>query len=372
MKNVNIPTGRGIILTGNRKLAGEYVQIGKKRLHDLKQMMKFAGLKMGQKVYAFADCITMRVLSIDGNDFIRIHACPAGGGCFFETVETCSSKCSEFQILCEREGFFVPDLNRLGFISRTPNPGSGGDWDSYEWDFGDGDTDTGNFVTHFYEQNGKFTVTLTTTKIISGGGGSGIITNIGSDFKTGGGAFLGLSQAIARNIFDGNAFVNFPLNNAPAHYRIGASTFLDQPRWSISARKANYTIDLTAVPLDVASLTLRMVGAITGTPGTTFKSSLGGIATGDPVAILDEDVKVLAGTSFDVQYNDNGDYAPFAVIGPAPPTEQWQWVANNISLIQVNGPSTSIVHRTTKEIKVNSGFPGKTKQIGESITEIIS
>ncbi len=80
MGNIDIPTGRGIILTGNRKLAAEYVEIGRKRLRDLKQMMHIAGLKMGQKLYAFADCITMRVLSIDGNDFIRIHAC-AGERC---------------------------------------------------------------------------------------------------------------------------------------------------------------------------------------------------------------------------------------------------------------------------------------------------
>ncbi len=41
--------------------------------------------------------------------------------------------------------------------------GAGGTIESYEWDFGDGNTDTGSIVTHSYSAGATYTVTLTVT-----------------------------------------------------------------------------------------------------------------------------------------------------------------------------------------------------------------
>ena len=47
--------------------------------------------------------------------------------------------------------------------SGTTDPGSGDTIDSYVWDFGDGNSATGKIVTHIYDNNDTYTVTLTAT-----------------------------------------------------------------------------------------------------------------------------------------------------------------------------------------------------------------
>jgi hypothetical protein len=74
--------GSGIILSGNRQLAATFVKISKKKLYDMKQMMRITGQSMMQRIfYLDRDCVHVRIYIIDNAEFIRIHACSEGADC---------------------------------------------------------------------------------------------------------------------------------------------------------------------------------------------------------------------------------------------------------------------------------------------------
>lgn len=82
MRNINIPSGRGMILSGDRQKAATYVGIAKRKMHDMKQMMSIGKLPMMQRrLMLDRDCVWVHLLSVDGSDFIRIHSCAEGGKC---------------------------------------------------------------------------------------------------------------------------------------------------------------------------------------------------------------------------------------------------------------------------------------------------
>ncbi len=152
MANINIPNGRGIILSGNRQLAGQYVQIAKRRLHDLKQMMSLAGLEYGQRSFnVLRDCVWMRLWSIGNADFIRIHACAEGEeGCEVSfTTEQLSSTALSITIAYIGDDFVPPSDIRGYFV----------DWgDGLATNqFSSGPTKT---FTHTYAVTGTYTITV--------------------------------------------------------------------------------------------------------------------------------------------------------------------------------------------------------------------
>lgn len=89
MRNINILSGRGIILSGDRQRAGTYVGIAKRRMFEMKQMMKMGKLQyMKRSYYLDRDCVWVRLWSIDGADFIRIHSCAEGVKCELKLTAT--------------------------------------------------------------------------------------------------------------------------------------------------------------------------------------------------------------------------------------------------------------------------------------------
>lgn len=105
MRNINILSGRGIILSGDRQKAGTFVKIAQRRMFEMKQMMRAGNLKYMKKAqYLESDCVWMRLLSIDGADFIRLHACSKGGGCKLKTPVAPGTIISEFVMECPETG----------------------------------------------------------------------------------------------------------------------------------------------------------------------------------------------------------------------------------------------------------------------------
>jgi len=104
MIDYRIPSGRGLILTGDRQLAGKYVQFAKRRMVEMKYAMSLTKSPMSQKTFQFGgSCAYIRLLSIDGQDFIRIHHCPAtvDGGCTFNNpIQTNGLPISEYRLGC--------------------------------------------------------------------------------------------------------------------------------------------------------------------------------------------------------------------------------------------------------------------------------
>ena len=130
MKNSNIPSGRGIILSGDRQKAGTFLGIAKRKMHDMKQMMSIGKLQMMQRRFMLdRDCIWVHLLSIDGNDFIRIHSCAEGGDCKNGFTETNGSFANEIDFLFhhwnedgDKQTFF--DLVRGHFLFGDNTTGS--------------------------------------------------------------------------------------------------------------------------------------------------------------------------------------------------------------------------------------------------------
>jgi hypothetical protein len=82
MDNISIPSGRGLILSGNRPLAARFVKISQRRLMEMKQIMKISGQTMMQRMfYLDRDCVWVRMHVIGNAEFIRIHACSEGANC---------------------------------------------------------------------------------------------------------------------------------------------------------------------------------------------------------------------------------------------------------------------------------------------------
>jgi len=82
VRNINIQSGNGVILSGDRQRAATYYKIAKRRMFEMKQMMRMGNLQYMKKVhYLDRDCVWVHLTSIDGADFIRIHSCSEGCKC---------------------------------------------------------------------------------------------------------------------------------------------------------------------------------------------------------------------------------------------------------------------------------------------------
>jgi hypothetical protein len=164
-----IPRGRGIILSGNRQIAGQFVQIAKRRAMEFAILLDMANLKMGHRKYMLdRDCVWCTINIIDNATFIRIHSC-------FE------AKCGECGTISILPSNLTP-LSGEPLIGETPDliemtANAGGCWDpehdtwevyaGYIVDFGDG---TGGYtgtmiygtytpiVKHWYREPGAYTI----------------------------------------------------------------------------------------------------------------------------------------------------------------------------------------------------------------------
>lgn len=89
MTNSNIPSGRGLILSGDRQKAGTFLRIAQLRMAQMKQMMRVGNLQYMRRVHHLErDCVWVHLTSISGNDFIRIHSCAEDEDCSLDFTAT--------------------------------------------------------------------------------------------------------------------------------------------------------------------------------------------------------------------------------------------------------------------------------------------
>jgi hypothetical protein len=155
MRNINIQSGRGLILSGDRQRAGTYVGIAKRRMFEMKQVMRIGKLQYMKRVhYLDRDCVWVHLLSIGGSDFIRIHSCAEGGvGCSIgfvgDVLEGASPLETVFTFTAEG---FEPKINDLVRSTLIISYGDGRK--------GQGGTGGANKLTHKYRESGVFDVSV--------------------------------------------------------------------------------------------------------------------------------------------------------------------------------------------------------------------
>ncbi len=162
MTNSNILSGRGMILSGDRQKAGTYVGIARRKMYDMKQMMSISNIPYMKRVHHLdRDCVWVHLTSIDGADFIKIHACAEGGVCKFETPDAPGTIISEWKLSCPEAGQSATWIN-LSVEDYYP-------WDdtTYQggaWWFGDPATNSRqtNFTAARIYDYGTFYPSLTT------------------------------------------------------------------------------------------------------------------------------------------------------------------------------------------------------------------
>lgn len=221
MRNNNIPSGRGIILSGNRQKAGTYIGIAKRKMHDMKQMMSIGRLPMMQRRFMLdRDCVWLHLLSIDGADFIRIHSCAEDVDC-------------KVSFTFEATGLSVV------FTSKASD-----NIDNGFWDFGDGQFEAnGSNITHVYENPGTYNVTLYGFETDN--------VNLESDKSLSHvterrqSAVSIVSSAEAYSFFTAAPWIN-NLSIDNNYYRSLHVTLLGQDRWTYEAGRV-----ITTVPLDL-------------------------------------------------------------------------------------------------------------------------
>jgi hypothetical protein len=196
-------------------------------------------------------------------------------------------------------------------------------------------------------------------------------------------------QADAQALFDAAPWVSTPgMEGSGAFYKVlGRKNINGIHTFSVDAVKKSFQVDLSPYqPEEVVSAVLTMdfdywqdcsgFGCIGGTnPGTDIECSLGGTIDG---LSYNTDVTHLVGSQFQYEYRDEDeDYDPLPTIPvPLASRQWWYWRGwfsgqpDDVDVETVPGGWTWL--KTTKVIKVNTGSPKRTKQVGESIHEDIS
>lgn len=154
-----------IIQGDDKRKAKTWLEFAKSKLRQVKA---FSPVNAAiNRTYKPVSDIFIHIKSINGIDTIRIVTKGGKYMCDFETVERYPIPHSDFEIACPVRPPGGQSYTTLGFLSRTNDTNVGADWDVYAWDFGDGNVDTGVFVSHEYEEPGEYTVSLTVSKDIS-------------------------------------------------------------------------------------------------------------------------------------------------------------------------------------------------------------
>lgn len=375
-----------IILQGDdQRKATKWIPWAKKRLQALKSL---PGLGIVNNSFRPSPDVDVRVKSVNGIDTIRIKTYGGEYSCEFPDVVPCSP-CSDFQLICPAEGVNAESRLKIGFRMRT----AVGYWDNYHWDFGDGNTfDGGDFtggfsLDHVYDKPGEYTVSVTATRGIvttfqNGTAQPGSVHKIGSSTTSIADAYADWLSAVPNigswsNVrWDVNAEQDWHGNKS----------------WQYESMETVHRFDLTAIALG-STVELYMQGVIgediichwpvygdpcsvIGLP-TGIQSSLGGSlipSSTAPGTQLIEDSSVmnpLIGGIIDITFTDTGGnsaYLDYMIgIPPHPLTRGNFYGHKTISppVLKIQTPGESAT--TTKVIRVNSGRPKKTRQIGESV-----
>jgi hypothetical protein len=155
-----------VILQGeDQRKAKTWLQFAKTKLRQLKAFRPPNGII--NRSYKPVSGVGVYIKSVNGIDTIRITTEGGKYMCDFPTVDRYSIPHSDFQVRCPARPKAADEFLRLGFLSRSNNINSramGGDWDTYFWDFGDGEFGSGASVFHQYAEAGEYTVSLTVSK----------------------------------------------------------------------------------------------------------------------------------------------------------------------------------------------------------------
>jgi len=355
------PTGRGIILSGSRQIAGQYVQIAKRRATEFKFLLDSGNLKFGQRKYMLqTDCVWCLINIIDGATFIRIHACTSGGdpwACDFDLVPDCSQPCSDFQMQCyngtldpdpkpTRPKWWLPLATRVRALSRTP--GGYSDWDTWTYNWGDGTIDTDGYwwEWHTYEKPGRYEISIEVTS-------AGYETGVPKDTQH------GLFKDYESDISDADAYANF---TGTAFYDSGSGQNVSYYRthnffpeiWRYTARRPLLTIDFTEVPPDARCFATTQVTQLNG-PFTGVTSSEGGSTSGEGLKEI-VDLTHLIGTIAVVEFYPLEGY---------PNLDAGGFI--HCDQLQVKQAIPARHKKTTRFVQVDVG--GKTREYAEPIHE---
>ncbi len=373
-----------LVLTGVSKHQGiKYIPWAKKQLAKLKQL---PGLGIIDNSYRPSPNVNVRIYSVNGIDTIFIKTFGGKYSCEFPQVVSCSpSNCSDFQLRC-----WTPH-NAVGFLMRTPT----GYWDNYHWDFGDGNTfDGGDFtggwsLNHEYDEPGYYTVSVTATKDVIETTDGGV--NNGADRKEGIDTDPGATPAAA--YADYLADTPSVVGNDYEWTSRSTQKWDGTKTYQFESQENDFTFDLSGIAANATvTLIMRLLRLDTVVHWPNFGDPSTVVANGEPGVTSSLGVTktpIIGGEFAPWEEFEMGDMTPF--IGDS---------AKNITMVDSTGnvqlptylpgtpgfPSTfqnrvgclglspwikietpTDIKTTTKEIRVNTGRPKKTRQIGESI-----
>jgi hypothetical protein len=327
----------------------------------------------------------VHIRSVGGNDFIRIEVAQGGEySCEFPTVFTCPDNCSDFQLRC-----WSPH-NAVGFWMRTPL----GYWDNYHWDFGDGNTLDGDqstawSISHEYDAPGTYTVSVTASI-------NPTITTRGSEpdmndalHKIGiHNAYPGIDDVAWAAYLASSGITS---DDGCEYIASTQRDWRDKQMYKYESQEQDIDIDLTTVnPEATVTLIIRVARLDQAVHYPNYGDPPVTVANGEVGCLSNLGVfakPVIGGVWEDLEL---GDLTPFigtvknVTVVPSPSGRLPQYMgglpvpgfapvaSNRIGMLggghpygRVSTPGESMT--TTKVIKVNSGRPKKTRQIGESI-----
>jgi hypothetical protein len=378
-----------IIIQGDdKRKAKTWLQFAKNKLRQIKSFTP--AMVVINRVFRPVSDVLVHVKSINGLDTIRIKTEGGKYMCDFPIVDKYLIPHSDFQLRCPVIPGSDSPLN-IGFLSKSNDISIGGDWDSYVWDFGDGNFDSGASVFHEYDKPGEYTVSLTVSKDVTSANAPGGDT--GGEYKYGEDI---LFPGADPNVAYANYLAFSPVSNNVAYkWRHEAShNWQGKERYSFESQDSLATFDLTAVdPTATVTCKIQLLlldwvvhypnygdaGHKEGGIATSVTSSLGVTAIpiiGGEFAPWETfnmgDLTPFIGSVVPVTFADTGGHLQLPTFLPGTPP--FDLARSNIigtlgsgSWAVVDTPGTLL--KTTKVIRVNSGRRGnkRTYQVGDSV-----
>jgi hypothetical protein len=389
-----------IIQGDDKRKAKKWIQFAKNKLRQIKTFTP--GPMLINEYYTPASGILVHIKAVNGIDTIRIETEGGKYMCDFPVVDRYPIPHSDFQLRCPVRPKGVDEFLRIGFLSRSNNindPSMGGDWDTYTWDFGDGNFDTGASVFHEYDEPGEYTVSLTVAKdivetFISGNSAGGERKEGGDDtilspyLKANSAVAYANYQASAPGIFNNSYEWIGRASNKGTYVGIN---WLEDISFSYTSQNVSWNFDLTSVDVNAivtVYMNLFLQDQVCNTPAhgdacytsnagqSAVVSSAGGSGTPgiDINPINMGDISGSIGGMQNVTFTDTGGNSHFVV--PTPGT--WPEPNRNAHFTQLgvygsdpwaiaSEPTSSL--KTTKVIKVYTGRRGHKRsfQVGDSV-----
>ncbi len=154
-----------IIQGDDKRKAKTWIEFAKNKLRQIKRFTP-ATAPINRSFRPVPD-IFVHIRSVNGLDAIRIVTEGGKYLCNFPQVDRYPIPHSDFLLQCPVKPSTIARHLTITFFSMTKDWGIGGDWENYNWDFGDGEVGTGRFLSHEYEKPGEYEVSLTVSKDIS-------------------------------------------------------------------------------------------------------------------------------------------------------------------------------------------------------------